>query len=190
MTLRRETRTITISSSLRQSLGGLALTAFMAVTACQTVHPTPYQARTEGTGYSETALGEGIYRVSFEGNTSTPYQTVEDYLLYRAAELARANGAETFTILRNDAPSAFVKTRPDRTVCHYSPADFSQFVYYPDELESETADSRMTSYEAYVDVRLGTSPAGDTDAQVFRTEETLQYLAPCISGAGQEGIPE
>lgn len=160
-----------------------------AIAACHTVEPTPYQARTKGTGYSETALGEGIYRVSFEGNLSTPYQTVEDYLLYRAAELAHENGAETFVILRNDAPSALVEARPDRTVCHYSPADFSQFVYYPDERGPETAERLRTSYEAYIDVKLGKPSAGSTDAQVFKTDETLQYLSPCISGAGQKGIP-
>ncbi|WP_300392780.1 hypothetical protein [Henriciella sp.] len=176
-------------SSFRQGLQGLALAAFMSVTACQTLDPTPYQARAEGNGYSETALGEGIYRVSFEGNTSTPYQTVEDYLLYRAAELARENGAQTFTILRNDQPSTFVESRPEHTVCHYSPADFSEFVFYPNETESKTVEPPKTSYEAYIDVKLGKPPAGAADAQVFRTDETLQYLAPCISGAGQQGIP-
>ena len=160
----------------------LALAASLAVAACQTIEPTPYQARESGAGYSETSLGEGIYRISFEGNAVTSYKTVEDYLLYRAAEVAHEHQADTFTVLRNTEPSTFIESRPETTVCHYSPADFSQFVLYPDAEAVVDDPSPATRFEAYIDIKLGPAPAGADDAQVFRTQETLDYLASCVGG--------
>lgn len=158
----------------------LSLIVVLALAACQTTEPTPYQARTSGAGYSETSLGEGIFRVSFEGNAATPYKTVEDYLLYRAAEVADEHQADTFTVLSNTEPSTFIESRPEMTVCHYSPADFSKFVFYADTGEENEADQPDTRFEAYIDIKLGSPPAGADDAQVFRTKETLDYLASCV----------
>lgn len=68
------------------------------VTAC--VAPTSYApARMYGgVGYSEIDLGEGRYRVSFSGNSLTPAETVDAYLLRRAAELTLADGYDHFVI--------------------------------------------------------------------------------------------
>ncbi|MEH6702408.1 CC0125/CC1285 family lipoprotein [Parasphingorhabdus sp.] len=63
---------------------------------------TPYQPQISGQrvsgGYSETRLGDTRYRVRFAGNTLTSRQTVEDYLLYRAAELTVQRGYDWFRI--------------------------------------------------------------------------------------------
>ena len=60
--------------------------------------PTPYQPRLEGqdTGYTDRALTQNRYRVTFTGNSVTPRETVESYLLLRAAEVARAAGYANF----------------------------------------------------------------------------------------------
>ena len=60
--------------------------------------PTPYAPRTEGarTGYTDRALTQTRYRVTFTGNSATPRETVESYLLLRAAEVARAAGYDSF----------------------------------------------------------------------------------------------
>lgn len=47
-------------------------------------------------GYAETRLGEGSWRVEFVGDDFTSRETVETYLLYRAAELAVENGYDWF----------------------------------------------------------------------------------------------
>ena len=54
--------------------------------------PTPYAPRTEGqrTGYTDRALTQTRYRVTFTGNSITPRDTVENYLLLRAAEVTLA----------------------------------------------------------------------------------------------------
>jgi len=60
--------------------------------------PTPYQPRLEGqnTGYTDRALTQNRYRVTFTGNSATPRETVESYLLLRAAEVTRAAGFTSF----------------------------------------------------------------------------------------------
>ena len=66
---------------------------------------TPYQsAQSTGTeyGYSSEQLASDRYRVMFEGNDFTSRETVENYLLYRAAELTRQNGYSNFTLLNDN----------------------------------------------------------------------------------------
>ena len=61
--------------------------------------PTPYQPAQGGFGYSEQQTEENRYRVSFAGNSATSRQTVEDYLLYRAAELTVQTGHDWFQVV-------------------------------------------------------------------------------------------
>jgi len=60
--------------------------------------PSPYAPRLEGqrTGYTDRALTQTRYRVTFTGNTVTPRETVESYLLLRAAEVTKAAGYTNF----------------------------------------------------------------------------------------------
>ena len=59
---------------------------------------TPYQPLRDGRGYSEQKIESNRYRVSFAGNSYTPLQTVQDYVLYRAAELTLASGYDYFML--------------------------------------------------------------------------------------------
>jgi hypothetical protein len=61
--------------------------------------PTPYQQARDGYGYSEQQIEENRYRVSFAGNSATSRQTVEDYLLYRGAELSVQTGHDWFEVV-------------------------------------------------------------------------------------------
>jgi hypothetical protein len=61
--------------------------------------PTRYQAAQGGFGYSEQQTEENRYRVSFAGNSATSRQTVEDFLLYRAAELTVQTGHDWFQVV-------------------------------------------------------------------------------------------
>jgi hypothetical protein len=61
--------------------------------------PTPYQQAQDGYGYSEQQIEDNRYRISFAGNSATSRQTVEDYLLYRAAELTVQTGHDWFEVV-------------------------------------------------------------------------------------------
>ncbi|THD68265.1 hypothetical protein [Phenylobacterium sp.] len=71
------------------------------LSAC--VGPTPYQPFVKGSanagGYSETRIESNRWRVSFSGNALTSRETVEGYLLFRAAEVTLQNGDDWFAIV-------------------------------------------------------------------------------------------
>jgi hypothetical protein len=74
----------------------------LLVAACQT--PTPYQAAVSpnGDGYTSQQLESNRFRVSFKGNSLTNRQTVDTYMLFRAAEVTLQNGGDYFIIVNKD----------------------------------------------------------------------------------------
>ncbi len=80
----------------------VALSAGLA--ACAT--STPYQPNVKGQstsgGYSEVRVEPNRYRVNFTGNSLTTRETVEGYLLFRAAELTIESGYDWFAIVDRD----------------------------------------------------------------------------------------
>ncbi len=83
--------------NIRTFLQGLVVALLaLSVGACATL--TPYQPVSRGYGYSEQRLEADRYRIVFAGSEATPKQTVENYLLFRAAELTIANGGEHFVV--------------------------------------------------------------------------------------------
>jgi len=75
----------------------VALAAVALISACATA--TPYQpANKRGEGYVDQKLEAGKYRVTFEGNSTTDRAVAENYVLYRAAEIALANGDDYFVL--------------------------------------------------------------------------------------------
>jgi hypothetical protein len=84
----------------------LAAAALWLLAACAG-GPTPYQQAQGGFGYSEQQIEENRYRVSFAGNSATSRQTVEDYLMYRAAELTVQTGHDWFEVVDRDTVQEF-----------------------------------------------------------------------------------
>lgn len=77
-----------------------ALAASAALSGCMTA--TPYQPATASasrTGYWDEQIESNRFRISFAGNSLTSRETVERYLLYRAAELTVQNGFDNFTLV-------------------------------------------------------------------------------------------
>lgn len=78
------------------AIAAIGLAAILG--GCETA--TPYQPLQSGSsvsgGFSDQRLDVNHYRVSFQGNSLTPRETVETYLLYRAAELTVNSGYDWF----------------------------------------------------------------------------------------------
>jgi hypothetical protein len=55
-----------------------------------------------GQGYSEQALEADRYRITFSGSSATPRETVENYLLYRAAEVTVERGYDHFVVVERN----------------------------------------------------------------------------------------
>lgn len=79
-----------------------ALCACAALVLAACAGPTPYQPRENGAGYSDQQLEPDRYRVSFIGNSATERETVENYLLYRAAEITLREGKDYFVVVGKD----------------------------------------------------------------------------------------
>ena len=81
-----------------------ALAAATLLSACAT--PTPYRpAMGSGfnrTGFSDQQIEQNRFRVSFAGNSYTSRETVERYLLFRAAQLTLESGGDYFILADRD----------------------------------------------------------------------------------------
>ena len=81
----------------------LVAASALALVACATA--TPYQPASEAGGYdgfSQQMIENDRARITFGGNSLTKRETVENYLLYRSAEMAIERGFETFTLQERD----------------------------------------------------------------------------------------
>ena len=104
-------------SSARAWLG--TMPALLLLAACAV--PTPYQAADGGYGYRDQQIEDKRYRVTFEGNSLTERSDVQNFLLYRAAELTVQNGYDYFTVVDRDL---------ERSTRYYSSGYVDDF-YFP-----------------------------------------------------------
>lgn len=94
---------------MSQSLGrklmlASAASAALLLGAC-TTETTYHPAMGRGfdrTGFSERQVEQNRFLVTFAGNSSTPRDTVERYLLFRAAEITLQNGGDYFLMANRD----------------------------------------------------------------------------------------
>lgn len=77
-----------------------ALVAVLVIAGCTAA--TPYQPIADRGGYSDQQVEDNRFLVSFRGNSKTPRDVVEAYLLYRSAEVTLASGHDWFRIADQD----------------------------------------------------------------------------------------
>lgn len=149
----------------------LPLCIALALAACAT--PTPYapSAKPDARGFSERRIEENRYAITFRGNSLTPRETVEDYLLYRAAEVTLTQGMDHF-VVASRATDAKTKLQSvgGRSAFwydywHYSPRFGWRSFYGPlDDPFFDGPDYReITRFEATAEIALfkGPKPAGN-----------------------------
>ncbi len=83
----------------RATIAGLL--AGLLLSACA-ARPTPYMPRDGAFGYAQTQIDNQTWRVLFAGNADTPRETVENYLLYRSAEVMLFGAHEKFIVLEKE----------------------------------------------------------------------------------------
>jgi hypothetical protein len=159
-------------------VAGLAMIGILA--GCG--QPTPYQPAADGYGYSEQQIEDNRYRVSFAGNDLTSADTVQNYLLYRAAELTLDRGYDYFTVVaRNlDRSTAYWGTGDT----HLGSGYWTGRGDFVGGLGFTTYSARpIDSYSASADVVMfeGEKPAGDVNA--YDARSVLRQLGPTIEAA-------
>lgn len=163
----------------------LTLAAASIVAACASA--TPYQPTPDGGrwGYQESQIENNRYRVSFQGNSLTDRETVETYLLFRAAELTVSEGFDHF-ILATRATDTETRVQTigsdpfDRYGIHYS-------FYHPrwgwrsryDPVWHNTQYRESTRFEASAEVLFGRGPKPD-DANAYDARSVIENLGDQI----------
>lgn len=161
----------------------LALAACL-LAGCMT--PTPYAPRTEGqqTGYTDRALTQNRYRITFTGNTATPRETVESYLLLRAAEVTRAAGYTNFVFdTRNTKANHSYQTVP------YGPPDpywggwgrrggFGYWGGWGFAYDPMVDVVVHTNYEAYAEIVLLTPDQAAKEPRAMNANDVIAHIGP------------
>lgn len=134
---------------------------------------TAYQAAgpgTEGYGYHEQTIEPNRVRISFRGNSLTDRETVDTYLLYRAAELTLQQGKDYFVIAdrQTERHSRLQSEGFDRSPFGYwffSPRHGWRGWYDP-FWDNPVEYREITRYEAFAEITMfnGHKPADNPNA--------------------------
>lgn len=178
----------------------LALAAALAGSAtlvgCMTA--TPYQPATASSrmGYWDEQIESNRFRVSFAGNSLTARETVERYLLFRAAELTVQNGADHFILVTRDTET---RTETFRTPGAFGPGpwgywspswrfyrprwgwrSYDPFWDDPFWRDRDWDYRTVRQYEATAEIVTGRGPKPTTNVRAFDAREVLSRLGPSI----------
>lgn len=154
------------------------LALVLLVAAC--AKPTPYQPEKGGFGYAEQQIEGNRFRVTFRGNYITSLDTVEIYLIYRAAALTVQTDNDYFEVTNRAT---------DKSTRYYSTYNgFAPFGYYRRGFHNRgfgtgfvTGTTRpINEYEASMDILVfqGAKPRGAENA--YDARDVLQRLGPRI----------
>jgi hypothetical protein len=178
-------------------IAALATTTLL-VSACAT--ETPYRPATGSgfyrTGYSERQVEPNRFLVTFAGNTVTDRDTVERYLLFRAAELTLQNGYDYFVMVNRDT---------DRQARTYSTPGFGprfgfggywgpSWRYYGrgfgwrawdpwfgDPFWGDTVDVRTVDrYEASAEIVMRKGKPAPGDVRAFDARAVVDSIGPTV----------
>lgn len=158
----------------------LACAAVTTLAACATA--TPYQPAVDSRyGYSEIPIERDRFRVTFAGNSLTDRETVENYLLLRAAELSLAQGYDAFRVVTRDTEAnrrydnvGFSGMTPWMRYSYYHP--YYGWYGYHDPFYNDISLREISRYEASAEILMGAGP--DPDApNVFDARDVVANLS-------------
>lgn len=156
---------------------GLAWILAAALAGCATA--TPYQPQQGGFGYAEQKIESNRYRVTFAGNSSTELQTVENYVLHRAAEVTLAQGYDHFVVSDRATQGEADDRRPAVTF-GFGGFGFGRHHHGGIGIATTTGGREDTRYQGAVEILMkrGRKPADDVNA--FDAREILENLGPVV----------
>lgn len=166
--------------------------AALSIAGCATTGL--YQARDGHSGYAETQLGAARWRVEFVGDDFTSRETVNTYLLYRAAELTRENGHQWFAMAApttNEEVEIVVEAQRAQAYSdlYWRPHWRRRGRFFWSDLDpvgpiprehQDMASERITEtvhYSASAEIFMGDGPPA---AGAFNAEDTVARLSPSI----------
>jgi len=173
------------------TLGASAL----ILAACATATPYGPAERGGGYGFSEQQIEQNRYRITFRGNSSTARETVENSLLYRAAELTVRQGFDHFIVVENETEARTSYTGSSYPAFYgrygygypfHGPRGHHAFPYYAYGFgwgypyDSYSREITRYSAVAFVTMHEGSKP--DHNSQAFDAREVMTNLGPYVLG--------
>lgn len=165
----------------------LALAAAGVLAACET---TAYRGATYegGYGYSEQAIEADRYLVTFNGSSATELETVENLLLYRAAELTVEQGYDHFVIVRRDTETEIQTVRTPLYGPYSARYGFYHRYYHPrhgwygwhDPFWNGAVREQITRHEAQAEIMMRRGPAPD-NPDAYEAREVVQHLSELVN---------
>ncbi len=186
-----------ISQPRRSRVAAVALALASASVLASCATPTAYQPAVGSgmsrAGYWDEQIESDRFRVTFAGNSLTSRETVERYLLYRAAQLTVEQGFDYFVLSDRDTEKK-TRTYVDRPFSagmwggwgpswrYYRPrygwrgwSPFYGDPFWDNDIDVRTVDR----YEASAEVVVGRGRKPD-NVRAFTAREVIQNLGPSI----------
>jgi hypothetical protein len=179
----------------------MAASAAFALSACAT--ETTYRPATGSgfarAGYSDRQIESNRFIVSFSGNSYTSRDTVERYLLFRAAELTIARGYDHFILVDRDTDRrtrTYATERPGAYGFGYgayggwgpswryrgrgfgwrSWSPFYGDPFWDREIDIQTVDK----FEANAEIVLGRGPKPADNVHAFDARAVVENIGPSV----------
>jgi hypothetical protein len=151
------------------------LLAALAVAGCE--QPAAFVPRDgNSTGYTDARLGANRYRVTFTGNAATSRETVENYLMLRAAQVTLQAGYKWFVFDTRDT-RAKTSYHTEFDGPPWGPGFHHRFGWYgwgPDYVDSYPT----TDYEAYAEIVLLTPEQAKNEPRAIDANDVVAHLTP------------
>ena len=156
-----------------------AALAWLAISAC--APEAPYFGPKDvdhATGYTDQKLDQNRYRVTYSGSSATNRETVENFLLLRAAQVTRQAGANAFMFDMRD-------TKTHTTYFSDFPGwgGGPRFGWYwhswaYDGFDNEVETRPVTRYQAYAEIVLLTDAQAAKEPRAINAQSIIQNLGP------------
>jgi len=168
-----------LSMHYGRTIGFAATYLLISLSGCSTA--SVYSQKVEGasTGYTDVRLAQNRFRVTYSGGASTRRETVEDFLLFRAAQVTLESGTAWFVFDMRDTQA---KTT------YFS--DFNGFPQGPgfgwrhrwdwwpgEDTETTTA---LTRYQAYAEIVTLSDAQAHADPHALNAQDVINRLGPKV----------
>jgi hypothetical protein len=165
---------------------GVGCAAVLALSACAPASPYygPKQPG-ETVGYTDVQLDQNRYRVTYTGNSATDRETVENFLLMRAAQVTVQSGYTNFLF----------DTRDTKAKTSY----YSNFTGWPGgpgygwywhswdygfggpPYDVEAQSRPITRYEAYAEIVMLTAAQATKESRSINAQSIIQHLGSLVA---------
>jgi len=157
----------------------VALVAGLVLSACETGPVYKPKGPGERVGYTDQQLAANRYRITFSGNTATPRNEVENYLLRRAAEVTLAAHFTHFIFNTRDTEAkTYYRTDFDPWAPWGGPPWRHGRAWYWSNWPVESTTFPVTRYEAYAEIVMLTAAQAAKDPMALSAADVLAHLTP------------